>query len=408
MLYRLEAENFLSIRDRQVLDLTIAPNVPDPDTRYAPIFPGSELRAPKVVALYGKNASGKTNVLRALEFIVMLARAQQPQQGWPVAIDRFNDSACVNRPMKFAIELGGAMNLTPEVMTRIGEGAEVDWGVYRYELVLEVKDGLISRVQEESLRQRPNGQGKWQRVFERDVEGQVKGSHSFSISGFRHLLNTLGPTTSVLSSFAHFQHPAAQLFLRLISAVTFSSPMSLQFGDDRQLFEYLHKAPPMVAALNKDLGRIDMGIEGMRIAETAQGPQAAFKHSGLEAEMPWGLESHGTRKFIKVFPWIAGSLYSGGIAVIDELDTAIHPSVLPEILSWYYAPDRNPDDAQIWFTCHAASLLDDLNKEEIVICDKDDHGRTTFHSLMDVKLRRDDNFYRKYLSGALGGVPQIG
>ena len=53
MLYRLEIENFLSIRDLQVIDLRIDAKVPDPDGRYAPIFKGSDLRAPKVVALYG-------------------------------------------------------------------------------------------------------------------------------------------------------------------------------------------------------------------------------------------------------------------------------------------------------------------------------------------------------------------
>jgi len=408
MLYRLEVENFLSIRDRQVLDLTIAPNVPDPDNRYAPIFAGSELRAPKVIALYGKNASGKTNVLRALEVIATLARAPQPQQGWPVALDRFNDEDSCEREMRFAIELGGAMNLSPSVMERIDAAAEVEWGLYRYELVLEVKGGFVTRIQEEALRQKPNGHGKWQRVFERDVDGQIKDSQSFSISGFKHLLNTLGPTVSVLSSFAHFQHPTAQLFVRIANDVTFSSALGMHFADDQPIISYLSKAPPMVAALNRDLGRIDVGIEGMRFVETPQGPQAAFRHAGLQVEMPWALQSQGTRKFIKVFPWIAGSLQSGGIAVIDELDTAVHPAVLPEILRWYYNPERNPNDAQVWFTCHAASLLDDLNKEEIVICDKDEGGRTTVHSLMDVKVRRDDNFYRKYLSGALGGVPQIG
>ena len=58
MLYRLEVENFYSIRDSQVLDLCIAPNVPDAEGRFAPIFEGSDLRVPKVIALYGANASG--------------------------------------------------------------------------------------------------------------------------------------------------------------------------------------------------------------------------------------------------------------------------------------------------------------------------------------------------------------
>jgi hypothetical protein len=47
-------------------------------------------------------------------------------------------------------------------------------------------------------------------------------------------------------------------------------------------------------------------------------------------------------------------------------------------------------------------------KEEIVICEKDRQGRSSIFSLMDVKVRRDENHYRKYLSGAYGGVPMLG
>jgi uncharacterized protein len=60
MLYKLEVENFFSIRDPRVLDLSVDGKVPDPEGRYAPIFEGSDVRAPKIVALYGANASGKT------------------------------------------------------------------------------------------------------------------------------------------------------------------------------------------------------------------------------------------------------------------------------------------------------------------------------------------------------------
>jgi hypothetical protein len=408
MLYRLEVDNFYSIRDHQVLDLTIAPNVPDPDNRYAQIFPGSTQRAPKVVAIFGKNASGKTNLLKALEFLFSFVRAPQPQHGWPTQIERFNDADAMSRPMTFAVELGGVMNLSADVMARIDRGEEVLWGTYRYELQLEVVNGLIVRIQSEALRQRPGGTGKWQRVFERDEDGQIKDSSTFSLKGYHHLLNTLAPNVSVLSSFAHFQHAAAQQFVAFASRALFQSTSTLQFANDNNILNHLKQRPGDILQLNKELTRIDVGVEGVRIVETPQGPQLVFKHSGLQVEMPWVLESHGTQKFIKIFPIIAGGLSSGGVVVIDELDNAIHPAVLPELTRWFYDADRNPSDAQLWITCHAASLLDELNKEEIVICDKDRLGRTSFVPLMDVKVRRDDNLYRKYLSGALGGVPHIG
>lgn len=409
MLYRLEVENFYSIRDTQVLDLTIAPNVPDPEGRFAPIFKGSDLRAPKVIALYGANASGKTNILKSLEFLLTFARDSINRTTPGFYVDRFNDDESCSRPIRAAIEFGGVMNLSSEVNQRVLEGKEVEYGVYRYELILKVENGSAVSVENESLRQKPMGQGKWQRVFERDAQSHVKDSRYFSMSGFQHLLKTLRPNVSVLSSFAFFQHPTAMLFVEAARKCIFYLN-SVHIAPDQAMIDYLIKQPDVLERLNRELSRIDVGIESMRFQPLQDAPPVPiFKHSGLGIEMPWVLESQGTRAFIKLFPAIAAGLDSGGIVVIDELDASIHPLVLPEMLRWFHDQHtRNAYDAQLWFSCHNPSLLDELSKEEIVICEKDRKGRTKFHSLMDVKVRRDENHYRKYLGGAYGGIPVIG
>ena len=125
--------------------------------------------------------------------------------------------------------------------------------------------------------------------------------------------------------------------------------------------------------------------------------------------MPLHLESQGTRSFLKIFPLIAQALATGGLAVIDELDASIHPTILPEVLGWFHDPARNPNHAQLWMTCHNSSLLDFLEKDEVLFCEKDLAGRTSVYKLSDITgVRREDNFYRKYLSGIYGAVPHIG
>ena len=409
MLYKLEVENFFSIRDRQVLDLTVDGKVPDPEGRYAPIYDGADARAPKVVALYGANASGKTTMLRALQFVLTMIRdsVTRTVPGF-AGIERFNDAESADRPIRFAIELGGIMNLTPEVFQRAVAGEKVDQGTYRYELEIEVKEGVALRIASETLRQKPNGQGKWQRVFERNADGRMKDSKTFSLSGFQHLVKTLAANHTVLSSFAKFQHPAAQILVDAARKAFFQIEPVHSFVD-QEVIDYLKAQPGVVSRLTDELGRIDVGVEGMRFHHTENGPQLLFKHAGLGVEMPWLMESHGTRAFIKMFPFLAGALDGGGIVAIDEMDAAIHPNMLPELVRWFYATSgRNTLDAQLWLSCHSASLLDDLNKEEIVICEKDRQGRSHLYSLMDVKVRRDENHYRKYLSGAYGGVPHLG
>lgn len=409
MLYKLEVENFFSIRDRQVLDLTVDGKVPDPEGRYAPIFDGADVRAPKVVAFYGANASGKTTMLRALQFVVTMIRdsVTRTVPGF-VGIERFNDAESANRPICFALELGGIMNLTPEILQRAMAGEKVDQGTYRYELEIEVKEGVALRIASETLRQRPNGQGKWQRVFDRDADGRMKDSKNFSLSGFQHLVKTLAANHTVLSSFAKFQHPAAQILVDAARKAFFQIEPVHSFVD-QEVIDYLKAQPNVVSRLTDELARIDVGVEGMRFHHTENGAQLLFKHAGLAVEMPWLMESHGTRAFIKMFPFILSALDGGGIAAIDEMDAAIHPNMLPELVRWFYGSSgRNSFNAQLWLSCHSASLLDDLNKEEIVICEKDRQGRSHLYSLMDVKVRRDENHYRKYLSGAYGGVPHLG
>lgn len=409
MIYRLEVENFYSVRDEQVIDLIVAPNVPDPDGRFAPLFPGSELRAPKVLVLYGPNASGKTTILKALDFLVSFVRDSTQRVVPGFACERFNDEESRRRPIRLAIEFGGIMDLSPETNERVAEGEPVEYGLYRYELSLCVEDGNIQHVQSEALRQKPDGKGKWQRVFERDDRGEVLASKSFALSGFRHLLNTLRPNVSVLSSFAFFQHPTAMLFVEAASQVLSVMSSPVPHGADQTVVNFLAQRPEVVAQLNRDLRRIDIGVEGMRFVDSPNGPLPMFKHEGLEVEMPWMLESNGTLAFIRLFPYIQLTLERGGVAIIDEFDTLIHALVLPDLLSWFYDKEsRNPHDAQIWLSCHSVSLLDDLTKEEIILCEKDSLGRTRAFSLMDMKsVRRDENLYRKYLSGAYGAVPHI-
>lgn len=408
MLYRLEVENFGSIRDPQVIDLSVAPNVADMEGRYAEIFPGSAMRAPKVVSIYGANASGKTTLLKALQFLISFARDsfRQIAPGFPC--ERFNDLESCSRPIKLAIELGGVMNLSRDTMDRMNAGDEIEYGLYRYEVEIEVIEGNASRVLSEALRQKPAGQGKWQRVFERDAVGTVKDSRSFSLTGFQHLLNTLKSNVSVISSFGFFQHPTAMLFLEAASRAMFQIGPTASI-QDQPIINFIGQSPEMMGQLNKELSRIDVGVESMRFQETPNGLVPMFKHTGLQVEMPWILESHGTQSFIKMFPMLTLVLANGGICIIDEFDASIHPLVLPELIEWFYDKERrNQHDAQLWFTCHSVSLLDHLTKEEIIICEKDRKGGTRAYSLMDVKVRRDENLYRKYLSGAYGGVPQIG
>ncbi len=407
MIYHLEIENFYSIRDSQVLDLRVPRNVSDYPERLHPLFPGADDRAPKVVALFGANGSGKSSVLKALAFLAWFIKDSFQNQS-PLPCERFNDEESMNRPIRLAIELGGLTELSFAAVNSRSHRPE-EFGLYRYELELLSRDGTIRSVSREALRHKPQGQGKWQRVFERGADREIRGSKSFSLAGYSQVVDKVREDASVISTLALFEHEPSKVLVQVAGTVFRNILMERVEFSDRDVIQFLAQNQTAVENLNRELQRIDVGVERMEIVQTASGPTALFKHEGLHVPMPWTLESQGTRSFIRVFPLLLLAMQQGGVAVVDELDLSIHPLVLPEIVRWFYDPDRNPSGAQLWMSCHSASLLDDLSKEEIVFTEKDQFGRTNIYSLMDVQsVRRSDNLYKKYLGGAYGAVPQIG
>ena len=410
MLYQLEVENFFSIKDRQVIDLRVSGKVPDDFGHFGPLFPQSPTRAPKIVAIFGANAAGKTNILAALAFTIHFFRNNRFPEEIATRKDaylaEFNSNEGRTQPVKFALEFGAIMDATVERGEAVARGEQVPYGVCRYELELAMADDAIRAVLRESLHQRPNDRGKWQRVFERDGDNNVKGSLSFPIKGFEHLLKTLDPKGSIVANFAFFNHPGAKYWQAIANSINFALELHpILF--DKVIIENYRQNSALLGNLNFDLQRLDVGIDYMRIEPGVDGPIAKFKHNAMDRELPWHRESNGTRAFIRLYPLIVNTLATGGIAAIDELDAALHPILMTEIFNWFRDKNKNPKNAQLWFTGHAVSSMDDLSMEEILFCEKDPQGCTSVFRARDI-ARRDDNLRRKYLSGIYGAVPQIG
>jgi hypothetical protein len=214
---------------------------------------------------------------------------------------------------------------------------------------------------------------------------------------------------SVISTLAQFGHKPSLALQAEARRVTGNILFERAEIRDYDALRYYAANDNITARLNQEIQRIDLGIREMKITLAPNGPHAFFAHEGMDQPIPWQLESHGTRSFIRNFPYLEQALQGGGIAVIDEIDISIHPLILPEIVRWFHDPERNSRKAQLWITCHSATLLEELLKEEIFFCEKDNKGRTSVYGLQDIQnVRRTDNRYRKYLSGVYGAIPQIG
>jgi uncharacterized protein len=385
------------------VDLRIGEAVGAEAGRFDPVFPGSGERASRVVAFFGPNASGKSTVLKALAFIGWFtSNSFQLAPDATLPCERFNDAEAQKVPLRLAIEFGGPLDLTIQEVD-----ANTRYGTWRYELAIKNVNGRYV-VASEALRQRPGGRGKWVRVFDRDGDG-IKGGKAFGLAGYSNVIDKVRDNASLISTLAQFDHRPSLRLRDAAQSIVANILVDRNEVSDPDAIRYYATNSASMAALNQEIGRIDLGIKRMHIQQLPNGPMAYFDHEGLHQAMPWHLESHGTRTFVKYFPLLHMALQNGGVAVIDEVDISIHPLVLPEIVRWFHDEKRNPKRAQLWMTCHAASLLEDLLKEEVFFCEKDARGRSSVYGLQDIKdVRRTDNRYRKYMSGVYGAVPQIG
>ncbi len=406
MLRKLSIENFYSIKERQVLDLAVPGNVPD-----LPVFgiekEISAIRIPKVISIFGANASGKTTVLRALGFLKWFL------------VNSFNQPPTNNLPLSpFANTDGqdGISRFEVEFDSDLMEGEKPC--IYRY--CLELKHGfsninprklrLNPVVKSESLYYAPAG--KFRRLFHREAD-QIKDSPEFKVKIKDYPPQTFRDNASVIATLVQYNHAISKNIMWVLSTFYTNVPLMQKYDFDlSKTIEYYASNDEVLKKLNSKIQMLDLGIENVFMSATYNSgnvPMLLFKHSGLNYELAFDFESQGTQNFIKLFPLINYALESGGLLILDEIDNDIHPALMPEIIGWFHDERTNPRNAQLFMACHNASLLEHLEKEEIYFTEKTPDGKTEIYGLKDIAgVRRVDNYYKKYLGGVFGAVPNIG
>jgi hypothetical protein len=403
MIHRLEIENFYSIRETQVIDLRIGAKVPDEEGRFAILRDGGDVRVPKTVAFFGANASGKSNALRALAFLrwFLVDSVSLPLDASLPDL-RFADGNAA--PTRIKVHFDWSADPWSAAPDKSAPFAQ-----YVYEVILGGTPGKSTIVLSEELRLQPPA-GKSRRIFVRTSSGEVEGGVGFSLKGFGLILTNLRPNVGVASAVAQLadSQPTAGLLAwakRLTSNIRGWSALV----DERNATKYYAENREKFGTLIRVIQQLDTGIMGMTLRETANGPQPEFIHQGLERQLSLESQSEGTRQYYRIHPIIWETLEHGGIAVVDEMDSTIHPMILPAILRWFHDRVINLGGAQLWMSGHSASLLEELKKEEIFFTEKDENGHTRVYGLKDIEgVRRVDNFYQKYLGGVYGAVPRIG
>ncbi len=122
-------------------------------------------------------------------------------------------------------------------------------------------------------------------------------------------------------------------------------------------------------------------------------------------------ESHGTNKLFSFIGYIIDALENGKLLFIDELDSSLHRNLLVALIKLFHNPGLNSKGAQLIFTTHNTSLLQEeglFHRDQIWLVDKDKEGATIVTSLLSFNPRKGEVIEKSYLSGRYGGVPSLG
>lgn len=404
MLYKLTATNFGSIKGTQTLDLTMSAKVPF-DARRHTKGP-DRIRLPKVAAILGPNASGKTTFLRVMSF---LSNFVSNSAMWPPELE-------VPAP-PFSDPKGLGQNTTVE--------AEIvaEWLTpgkprpYRYSVVIAPQERTGRQVCKEILEYKP--QKQWVSVAERKSD---------KVTFRRELahLNGSVPTTalerrnasvfSMLKQFASSDEYVKSILNGVGKVFSNLHHWRGYYSFPDMVAENYAKSPEALESLNRIIRRVDLGISDVNVVEIPSESEEkksrwslTFFHDGLSSPLSFYSESQGTKNFVGLFPVLHMALTKGGIALMDEMDSDLHPELLREIVGWFLDPEFNRNGAQLITTCNNASVLDQLKKEEIFFTYKTPEGETHLYGLKDIPgVKRNENFYREYLAGRYGAVPNIG
>jgi len=423
MIVEFSVENFRSIRDRRTLSL-VANNKDDelPGNAIDVSLPGlGNTRLLRSAIVYGANASGKSNLLKAVgfmrDFVAKSAVGLGPGSQTGV-VPYLLDTDGQSKPSHFE-------------MTLILEGTR-----YQYGFVLD-----RDRVHEEWLYAYPLGRA--QRWFHRSLDVR-SGDYRWDFSE-THFKGDNDAVSSKTRDNALFLSVGAQWNHEQLTQVYAGFKRQVQFLDFSILAlsgmvartaNMLYQDEQKRRSVAELMGQADLGIRDVLIqkvpGESVPLPEGLpeeirdaltivlgkgevldvrWLHSTADRDEPVQFtetaESAGTLKYFSLLgPWI-DALLQGRTIFVDEIGANMHPVLLRSLVKAVHTTSASPPGAQVVLTTHDTNLLDGglFRRDQVWFTEKDKTGATDLYPLTDYKPRKDEALQKGYLAGRYGAIP---
>lgn len=408
MLLEFRVRNYRSIRDEQALTLIASSDKELAQTHLAPTGLKAAPHALRTAVVYGPNASGKSSLLRALDYLraVVAESATSIQPGQTYNVQPFRlDAASAQQPTEFEITflLSGVRHQYAFSMTaqRIVSESLL---VYR-----------SSKPTQLFSRQHVDGDGY-------DYE------FSTYLTGPRKLWQeSTRPNALFLSMAAQLNsEQLGPVFNWIVRNITFLPASAAVLPDftTALLATEQGRASIREFLLAADISIADVQAvprKGMRaqMVMNASGVQASqeeheflipvFEHSTPNGSAKFELhdESEGTQRLYGLIAPVLDCLRDGRVLVVDELDSSLHTLLVRRLITMFQTPELNPSGAQLIFSTHDTSLLDHtlFRRDQIWFTEKDADQATRLYPLTDFSPRKQEAWERGYLAGRYGAVP---
>jgi hypothetical protein len=414
MLLDFRIRNFRSIRDEQALSLVASSGDKSlVATHLAATGLGASAFAVRSAVIYGPNASGKSSLLRGLDYLraVVAESAAVIQPGQSYNVQPFKlDEATAHAPTEFELTflLGGIRHQYAFAMT-------------------------ATHIVSESL------------VVYRTAKPALWFSRQLSADGERDVYEFSAQLTGAKKLWqdstranALFLSTAAQLNSEMLSPVFRWIVERLVFLPAGAAAHPDHTTALLATEDGRSAIRDFLASADISIADVQASPRRGFQNSvvfhagavahssSVEGEFlvpvfkhvtPQGSatfelqdESEGTQRLYGLVAPVLEVLREGRILIVDELDSSLHPLLVRRLIAMFHNPQLNAGSAQLIFSTHDTSLLDPLlfRRDQVWFTEKDKSQATHLYPLTEFSPRKNEAWERGYLVGRYGALPFFG
>lgn len=387
MLLQFSVTNHRSIKNTAIISMKASK---DSSMKESLVSPDGKKELVPVMALYGANAAGKSNVLHALLLMreMVCGIYAKPLKGAALPQEPFAFTDAASEPTRFEI-------------IYYYQGIKYAYG-YSFD-----KEHIL----EEYLYHWPNGREalifsreKAQFEFRENVQEQM------TLAG-RTADNRLYLVSSNEWNCAQTEK-AYQWFFEKLMGLT-GTGMSLE-----TTLSAIEKGGRKKQRILKEMLYADLGIKDVLVTGSKEKPNVLTVHrlmdgDGKETEysLLMGQESMGTQRFFSRIGMWMEALQNGAVLAVDEIESSMHPLLTRHLIEMIQDATVNTSHAQLIFTTHDTGLLDLtlLRRDQIWFAEKDEKTmQTDIYALTEFSPRKGENISKGYLQGRYGAIPFIG